>query len=322
MKKRSLNVFWGVMLLTLVGIFLVVQNVHAVTRLSIATAGTAGTWYALGGTIANLISKEIKDTEATAYPSGASIENIRNLRKGQTDMVFLQPDIAYWAYAGTGQFAKEKPFTELRSLMALYPIDEHIVVLEKSPIQTLYDVKGKSVGLGAPGSGIEVMNRLILAEYGITYKDIHPKFLSIAEQVQALKDGNLDICMFGVGSPAPGMMDLQTQRKIRFIEFDQKMMENIHKKYPYYVPREIPSGTYKDQPKPIKVLSWMGIIATSTHLDEKLVYEILNVFWKNKKDIDKIHVQYGAITLKNAVVVPVPLHDAAKKFYKEKGILK
>jgi hypothetical protein len=322
MKKASRYVFCGVVIFTLIIMSWGVQSAYAITRLSIATAGTAGTWYALGGTIANLISKEIKDTEATAYPSGASIENIRNLRKGQTDIVFLQPDIAYWAYTGTEQFAKEKPFTELRGLMALYPIDEHIVVLEKSPIQTLYDVKGKSVGLGAPGSGIEVMNRLILAEHGITYKDIQPKFLSIAEQVQALKDGNLDICMFGVGSPAPGMMDLQTQRKVRFIELDQKMMEKIHQKYPYYVPREIPAGTYKDQSKPIKVLSWMGIIATSTHLDEKLVYGILNVFWKNKKDIDKIHVQYSEITLKNAPVVPIPLHDAAIKFYKEKGILK
>ena len=292
------------------------------TRLSIATASTAGTWYPLGGAIANIISKNVKNTEATAYPSGASIENIRNLRKGQTDLVMLQPDVAYWAYTATEQFAKDKPYTGLRTIMAMYPIYEQIIVPYDSPVKSVADMKGKKIGVGAPGSGNEVMNRLILAEYGVTYKDCQPKFLSTPEQVEALKDGDIDAIMFGLGAPAPGVMDLQTQRKIRFIEIEPKMMKQINKKYPYYVPDEIAAGIYKDQPKPIPVLAWMGIIGVSDNMSDKMVYDILTAFWGNKAAIDKIHVTYQEITLKNAPISPIPLHNGAVKFYKEKGVLK
>ncbi len=295
---------------------------EATTRLSIATAGTAGTWYPLGGAIANVISKNVKDTEATAYPSGASIENIRNLRKGQTDLVMLQPDVAYWAYTGTEQFAKDKPYKGLRAIMAMYPIHEQIIVPYDSPIKSIADMKGKKIGVGAPGSGNEVMNRLILNEFGVNYNNCSPKYLSAAEQVEALKDGNVDAIMFGLGSPAPGVMDLQTQRKIRFIEIEPKMMKQINKKYPYYVPDDIPANTYKDQPRPIKVLAWMGVIAVSDQMSDKLVYDILKAFWDNKPAIDKIHVTYKEITLKNAPVVPLPLHNGAVKFYRERGVLK
>ncbi|MBW1971588.1 MAG: TAXI family TRAP transporter solute-binding subunit [Deltaproteobacteria bacterium] len=292
-------------------------------RLSIATAGTAGTWYPLGGAIANLITKYVKNAEATAYPSGASIENIRTLRKGQCDIAFLMPDVAYWAYTGTKKFKKEKPFKELRGLFSLYPIDEMIVVPEDSPIKSIYDIKGKRVGIGAPGSGIEVMNKLILAEYGITYKDISPKFLSIAESVQALKDGNIDVAMFAVGTPAPGLMDLVTVRKVRYIDIKDDMAKKINKKYPYYVPRTIPAGIYKGQDKPIHVLCWLGIIATTTRLNKDLVYNIVKTFWDHKKEIDKIHVKYKSIKINTAAKgCSIPLHDGAKRFFKEKGVLK
>ncbi len=318
-SRRFLGFF---ALLTLFLFLATAGAVNATTRLSIATAGTAGTWYPLGGAWANLISKNIEGVQATAYPSGASIENTRALLKKQTDMAFMMPDVTFWAYKGIAKFEKEKPFGALRSLMSLYPIDEIIVVPKESPIKSLYDLKGKKVGLGAPGSGIEIMNKLILAEYGITYDDIDPKFLSIAEQVQGLKDGNLDIGMFAVGTPAPGVMDLQTAREVRFINIEEDMMKKINSKYPYYVPRQIPADIYKDQDSPIEVLSWMGVINTTTHLDKELVYNLLRAFWDNKSDIDNIHVKYKKITLDAAYKVPIPLHDGAVKFYKEKGVLK
>jgi len=321
MKVLKIKMIGAVVILA-VFLFTGVVSVQAVTRLSIATASTAGTWYPLGGAIANIITKNVKDTEATAYPAGASIENIRNLKKGQTDIVMLQPDVAYWAYTGTEQFAKDKPYIGLRAIMAMFPIVEQIIVPYDSPIKSVADIKGKRVGVGPPGSGNEVMNRLILAEYGVTYKDCEPKFLSVPEQVEALKDGNVDAIMFGVGVPTPGVMDLQTQRKIRFLGIEPKMMKQINKKYPYYVPDEIAAGTYNNQTKPIPVLTWMGLLGVSANMSDQLVYDILKAFWDNKAVIDKIHVTYKEITLKKAVVVPIPLHNGAVKFYKEKGVLK
>lgn len=294
----------------------------ATTRLSIGTASTGGTWYPLGGAIASVISKYVKNTEATAYPSGASVENIRLLRKGQTDIVMLMPDSAYWAYTGTEQFAKDKPYQEIRSILAMYPIYEQIVVLDSSNIRSVADMKGKRIAVGAPGSGTEIMNRLILAEYGITYKDCSPKFLSAPEAVEALKDGNVDVIMYSLGAPAPTIMDLLTVRKCRFIEIEPAMMKQINKKYPYYVPTQIKAGTYQGQNKPVHMLAWMGILAVDAKMKDELVYDILKAFWDHKDEIDKVHVQFKDITLTNAPHAPIPLHNGAIKFYKERGVLK
>ncbi|HOJ52565.1 MAG TPA: TAXI family TRAP transporter solute-binding subunit [Syntrophales bacterium] len=294
----------------------------ATTRLAIGTASTGGTWYPLGGAIASVISKYVKGTEATAYPSGASVENIRLLRKGQTDLVMLMPDSAYWAYTGTEQFAKDKPYQSIRAILAMYPIYDQIVVLDSSNIHSISDMKGKRIAVGNVGSGTEIMNRLILAEYGITYNDCTPKFLSAPEAVEALKDGNIDVIMYALGAPAPAIMDLLTVRKCRFIEIEPHMMKQINKKYPFYIPMPIKAGTYQGQTKPVKMLAWMGILAVDAKMPDELVYQILKAFWDHKDEIDKVHVQFKDITLQNAPNVPIPLHNGAVKFYRERGVLK
>ncbi|MCX7983155.1 MAG: TAXI family TRAP transporter solute-binding subunit [Syntrophales bacterium] len=300
----------------------IVTNTTATTRLSIGTASTGGTWYPLGGAIASVISKYVKDTEATAHPSGASVENIRLLKKGQTDIVMLMPDSAYWAYTGTEQFAKEKPYQDIRAILAMYPIYNQIVVLESSNINSIYDMKGKRIAVGAPGSGTEIMNRLILAEYGITYNNCSPKFLSAPEAVEALKDGNVDVIMYSLGAPAPAIMDLVTVRKCRFIDMEPAMMKQINKKYPYYIPSQIKAGTYQGQNKPVNMMAWMGILAVDAKMKDDLVYNILKAFWDHKDEIDKVHVQFKDITLGNATQAPIPLHNGAIRFYKERGVLK
>jgi len=316
--KSKLLALWLILLI----VAMLSTAADATTRLSIGTASTGGTWYPLGGAIASVITKYVKNTEATAYPSGASIENIRLLRKGQTDIVMLMPDSAYWAYTGTEQFSKDKPYKELRAILALYPIFDQIVVLESSNIKTIADMKGKRIAVGAPGSGTEVMNRIILAEHGITYENCTPKYLSAPEAVEAQKDGNVDVIMYALGAPAPTIMDLMTVRKVRFIEIDPAMEKKINSKYPFYVPSQIKAGTYQGQSKPVRMLAWMGILAVDAKMKNELVYDILKAFWAHKDEIDKVHVQFKDITLNNAVNVPIPLHEGAIKFYREKGLIK
>lgn len=299
-----------------------VPAAQATTRLSIATSGTGGTWYLLGGTMASIIGRYIPDTEATAYPSAASIENIRALRKGQTDIVMLMPDIAYWAYTGTEQFAKDKPYKELRAIFAMHPIPNQIVVLESSGIHSIRDMKGKKISVGAPGSGSEIMTRLMLAEYGLTYKDLSVKFLHYGEGVEAMKDGNIDGLFATIGVPAPVIMDLLTVRKCRFIDIEPDMLQRLTKKYPFYVPFVIKAGTYKGQPTPNTALAWMGIVAVDAKMKDQLVYDIVKAFWDHKDEVDKVHVQFKDITLHNATRVPIPLHPGAMRFYKERGIIK
>ncbi|TFG38547.1 MAG: TAXI family TRAP transporter solute-binding subunit, partial [Syntrophobacterales bacterium] len=163
----------------------------------------------------------------------------------------------------------------------------------------------------------------VLKVYGLTYDDIDEQFLSATETTQALKDGNIDVGIVTLGTPAPALMDLATQRDILFLDIEPAVAEKINKDFPAYFPRTIVAGTYKGQDKPHHTLAWMGIFVVHQDMSEKLAYDILSAVFDHKDELDKIHYQFKNITLDNAVKgMPVPLHPGAQKFYKEKGMIK
>jgi len=290
--------------------------------MAIGTASTGGTWYPLGGGVANMINKYVKGYQAVAHPSGASIENIRAIVKKQDALTLSMPDTAFQAYNGLEAFAG-KPVKELRGLMSTYPIDIQFYALAKSPIKTIKDLKGKKVAVGAPGSGTEAMARYVLKVYGLTYNDIDEQFLSATETSEALKDGNIDVGIVTLGTPAPTLMDLATQRDIRFIDIEPEVAQKINKEFPAYYPTTIPAGTYTKQDKPHHTLAWMGLFVVHKDMTDQLAIDILKAVFDHKDELDKIHVQFKGINLQNAVKgMPIPWHPAAEKFYKEKGVIK
>lgn len=293
-------------------------------RLVIGTASTGGTWYPLGGGVATIITKYVKGVSATAIPSGASIENIRAISKMTQDLALSMPDIAYFAYNGLEMFKNER-YEEIRGLFSTYPIDIQFYVEEKSPVKTIADIKGKNlrVAVGPPGSGTEVMARLILKEYGITYDDIREQFLSHTEATAAMKDGNIDVGIVTVGTPAPTLMDLTQYKKIRFLDIEPEVAERINKKFPAYFPRTIPAGTYPGMTKPHHTLAWMGLFILHKDFSSDLAYEILKVIFDHKAELDAIHVQFKSILLENATKgMSIPFHPGAIRFFKEKGLMK
>jgi hypothetical protein len=293
-------------------------------RLSIGTASTGGSWYPLGGGVANMINKYIPGYYASAHPSGASIENIRAVMKGRDALALSMPDAAYYAYVGKGPF-QGKPQKGLRCLFSTYPVDIQIYVLADSPIKKISDIKGKNlkVAVGAPGSGTEKMAQYVLKAYGITYDDIDEQFLSATETTAAMKDGNIDVAIVTLGTPAPTLMDLCSQRKIRFLDIEPEVAKKINKDFPAYFPRTIPAGTYKGMTKPHHTLAWMGLFIVNQNMPEKLAYDILKAVFDHKAELDKIHAKFKLITVQNAVKgVSIPMHPGAVKFFKERGVLK
>jgi TRAP transporter TAXI family solute receptor len=293
-------------------------------RLVIGTASTGGTWYPLGGGVATIVTKYIKGVSATAIPSGASIENIRAIRKGTQDIALTMPDVAYFAYNGLEMFKTER-YEEIRGLFATYPIDIQFYVEEKSPVKTIADIKGKDlrVAVGPPGSGTEVMARLVLKEYGITYDDIREQFLSHTEATAAMKDGNIDVGIVTLGTPAPTLMDLTQYKKILFLDIEPEMADRINKKFPAYFARTIPAGTYSGMTKPHHTLAWMGLFIVHKDYPGDLAYETVKAVFDHKAELDAIHVQFKAILLENANKgMSVPLHPGAIRFFKEKGLMK
>lgn len=291
-------------------------------RLAIGTASTGGTWYPLGGGVANMITKYVPGYQAAAHPSGASIENIRAVASGKDAVALSMPDTAYHAFNGLEAFSG-KPVKDLRGLMATYPIDIQFFVRADGPIKTIKDLKGKKVAVGAPGSGTEAMARYVLKVYGLTYDDIDEQFLSATETTEALQDGNIDAGIVTLGTPAPALMDLATQRDIRFLDIEPEVGDKINKEFPAYFPRTIPAGTYKGQDKPHHTLAWMGLFVIDAKTNEQLAYDIVKAVFEHKDELDKIHAQFKGITLENAVKgMPIPWHPGAEKFFKEKGVLK
>ena len=291
--------------------------------LSIATASTGGSWYPAGGAVGSLITKYIPNTEASAHPSAASRENIRLLQEKKTDLAMVMPDVAFFAQTGTDMYQGKTP-AHIKGLFSFWGIDLLIIARADTDIHKIEDLKGHKVGFGPPGSGSETMSKKILAEYGITYKDLKPQFISATEQSQALKDKSLDAAMYTIGTPASTFVDLCTLTKCRIIPIKQDMMEKIIKKYPYYSPSVIPANAYPQIKKDNPALKWVGIIVTYEDLDSDLAYKIVKTVCKDHLDeFKQCHAQAKKLTTEGmSKGMSIPWHPGAARFWKEVGLLK
>jgi TRAP transporter TAXI family solute receptor len=291
--------------------------------LRIATASTGGSWYPAGGSIGSLITKYVADTEASAHPSAASRENIRLLQEKNTDLGMVMPDVAYFAQTGTDLYEGKKP-ADVMGLFSFWGIDLLIIARADTDIHEVQDLKGHKVGFGPPGSGSETMSKKILAEYGLTYKDLKPQFISATEQSQALKDKTLDAAMYTIGTPASTFVDLCTLTKCRIIPIKKDMMDKILKKYPYYSSSVIPANAYPQIDYDTPALKWVGLVITYADMDTDLVYQIAKTVCKDHLDeFKQCHAQARKLTTKDMFQgMSIPWHPGAAKFWKEAGLLK
>ena len=187
--------------------------------LNIATGGTAGTYYPIGGAMAEILNKEIPGMNASAQSTGATVANINMLKDNSVDLAIVQNDITYYAVNGTEMF-KDKKVDNIRGIASLYPETCQFVTLDKAGIKSIKDFKGKRVAVGAAGSGAEANARQILEAYGITYDDIDVQYLSFAEGASALKDGNVDAAFLTAGYPTSSVQDIASQNKVRLLPID------------------------------------------------------------------------------------------------------
>ena len=300
-----------------------IADAAAKRLLSIATASTGGSWYPAGGAISSIINKYIPNTEASAHPSAASRENIRLLGEKKTDLAMVMPDVAYFAQTGTDIY-KGKPAAKIKGLFTFWGIDLLIIARADTNIHTVEDLKGHKVGFGPPGSGSETMSKKVLAEYGMTYKDLKPQFISATEQSQAMKDKALDAAMYTIGTPASTFVDLCTLTKCRIIPIKEKMMEKIIKQYPYYSPSVIPANAYPQINTDAPALKWVGIIVTYEDFDSDLAYKIVKAVSKDHLDeFKQCHANAKNLTTAGMTKgMSIPWHPGAARFWKEAGLLK
>ncbi|MDD3902974.1 MAG: TAXI family TRAP transporter solute-binding subunit [Sphaerochaeta sp.] len=291
----------------------------ALRRYSIGTAGTAGSLYPMGVSMAETITKHVDGLAFTGEATAASVENVRNLTSGKLAMGISQSEIAYLAYNGLGDFAKRQA-DDLRSLFSTIYSYIQVFTLADSPINSIADFKGKAIGVGAAGSGGEMAARMILDYYGLSYDDIKPQFIPESEAVSALKDNKIAafLCTHPLKSAA--LMDLTTSAKVKMISFEDP---SFYEAFPFWTRYVIPAGTYTNVDEEVTVPISRVLMLTSTKagLSEDDVYEIVKAIWENRSEWGSVTSAVSKqVVLETALSeLSVPMHSGAIKYFKEKG---
>ena len=288
----------------------------------IGTGGTGGTYYPLGGIIANAISTDKINVSAVA--TNGSVANVNGIVGGSMESGFSQADINSWAVEATGIYEGKPKIEELRAIANLYPESVHIVIKKGSGVKTVADLKGKRVSLDEPGSGTLVNARAILAAFGVTEKDIKPEYLKQQQCAEKLKDGSLDGYFQTTGYPQGTLTELAATNGFDLLAIDGAARDKIMAQYKFFAKDSIPEGTYKDV-KGVETISVGAQWITTAKQPDALVYEITKALWsdKTRAALDAGHAKGKAIQKATALLgIGIPLHAGAEKFYKEAGILK
>jgi TRAP transporter TAXI family solute receptor len=304
----------------------------------IGTGGTAGTYYPIGGLIANAISNPpgsracseggscgVPGLVATAVASNGSVANINGITSGQMESGFTQSDVAYWAYTGTGVYEGKPKVADLRLIANLYPETIHVVARKGAGISSVADLKGKRVSLDEPGSGTLVDARIILAAYGITEKDIKPEYLKPNQAGDKMRDGGLDAFFFVGGYPTSAIAELASAGGgIDLVPVTGPEVDKLRAQYTFFSADTVPANTYKGVGE-VKTIAVGAQWVTSAKQPDALIYDVTKALWNDntRKLLDSGHAKGRAIQQASATAgAGIPFHPGAEKFYKEKGLLK
>lgn len=284
--------------------------------LSLLTGGTSGTYYPLGGAIASIISEET-GIQTDALSSNASADNIVALRDGEAEIAFTQTDVASDAIEGKNVFDGE-PVDSISAIGSLYPETIQIVTTKNSGIETVEDLAGKKVSVGAPGSGTYVNAEQILEIHGMTMDDIDAQNLDFGESAGGIKDGNIDAAFITAGTPTGAVEELQANTDIEIIAIDEDKAEELIEKYPYYAKDTIEKGTYGLE-SDVDTVAVMAMIVVRNDISEDAVYEITKAIYENTDAI--AHAKAEFISKETALEgIGFDLHPGAQKYYEEVGV--
>ncbi len=291
--------------------------------LSIATGGTGGVYYPLGGGMANLLSKYVPGLQATAEVTGGSVDNLKLIATGKPYIAFSMADAGQDAYRGEDKFKGTK--VPLRTLMVLYPNRMHVVTIDGIGITKMADLRGKRVSTGSPGSATEVMGFRVIEAAGLDKdRDMKRERLGVAESVNALKDRKIDAFFWVGGLPTAAVTDLANTPgiKIRMIDHAETVAA-MNKKYgPLYIEDVIPKATYRGMDADNRQATVWNILVSHQNLSDQTAYNIVKTIFDKREDMIAVHKEAENFRLENqkAAASPIPFHPGAVKYFAERGV--
>jgi len=297
--------------------------VHAQQRtMSIGTGGTGGVYYPLGGAVANVLSKSLPNVQATAEVTGGSIDNLKLIASGQSEMAFTMADAALDAMQGQDKFKSKVP---LQALLVVYPNRMHVVTVEGTGIEKMADLKGKRVSTGSPGGATEVMAFRVIEAAGLDKdKDMKRERLGVSESVNAIKDRKIDAFFWVGGIPTAAVTDLAATpgMKMKLVDHGETV-EKMNAKYgKLYTVSKIKAASYPGYDKDNSIAEVWNLIVTGDKMSNDDAYTIVKTLVEKKADIVAVHKEAESFSLDNQVQErsPIPFHPGALKYFKEQGI--
>ena len=288
-------------------------------QLSIATGGTGGVYYPIGGGFAEMINNHIDGAQATAEVTGASVENMGLIMRGDADLALVLADTAYQAYTGTGDF-DGRQIENTRAPASVYPNAVQLVTLAESDIQSIADLAGKRVSVGAPGSGTELNARALLEANGVNYEDFTPQRLNFNETADAIRDGDIDAGFWSVGPPTSSILNLAATRDIRLIGLSDEEIANAQEVEAVFAPYELAAGMYDGMDEAVQTIGIPNVLVVNADMDEELAYQLTQLLFENTDELIAVHPAANDTTVEFTMEsTPVPLHPGALRYFEEVG---
>jgi TRAP transporter TAXI family solute receptor len=315
-----------------------VAQAQAPSFFRIASGSAGGTYYPIAGLIANAISNPpgsrpcdeggscgVPGLVAVAQSANGSVANVNSIQSGAVESGFAQSDVTYWAYTGTGLFEGREPLTGLRFIANLYPEHIHVYTRGDSDIETLEDLRGKTVNIGLPASGAKVGATLILSAAGMTEnEDYTAAYLNTQQATEQLQDGQIDAALTVTGYPSAGIAQLAATAGLKLISIPAAVQEAVIEQAPFYYSADIPSGAYEGVDYDTSTVAVGAQWLVGEQVDEELVYGITQALWNDntRKLLDNGHAKGSSIQPSSALVGRgIPLHPGAERFYREAGMV-
>lgn len=310
------------------------------TFFRIGTGGAGGTYFPIGGTIANGISAPpgsrpcdqggqcgVPGLIAIAQSTTASVFNNAAVQNGELEAGLAAADVTRSMYLGEGKF-DGKPHPKLRIIANLFPEDLHLVMPKGSSINDLGDLAGKRVGIAQAGSGTQVAVLQMLDAWGVNRDNMDEAELNNSQSAERLADGQIDAYFYAAGWPVAAMVQLASTKGMSLHSFSEADLAKINEIIPAYIPSKIPGGVYEGVDEDVLTPAVSAMLVVSSDLSEELVYGLTKAIWNDntRKLLDNGHAKGKQITpdtaLDGVAALGVPLHAGAEKFYREAGLLK
>ncbi len=290
------------------------------TRMMFGTGGTAGTYYAYGGILAQYM-KTYADVRVTAVSTGGSKVNIQSIQDGDFQLGFAQTDVLTYGWEGTRAFEQDGGTHDFRVLGCMYAETVQLFTMDED-IQSVEDLKGKSVSIGAAGSGVYFNALDVLEGAGLSLADIKPQYQSFEDSKESLKDGKIDAAFIVAGAPTTAITELATTNSgVHLINIDGELRDTIIESSPYYSPLQIPADTYPGQTEPVETITVEATVVVSASADADTVYNLTAAIFDHADEIAKENAKGAELNLETASrVTTVPYHEGAARYYAEHGI--